>query len=193
MQDNLKRTFIAVKIMPPADFINNYNIIKKKLQDEDIRWVKPGNFHITLRFLGDTFGQEIDKISEVLEKGLKDLKSFCFAVKGMDVFRSVRYPRVLWLGLTNTDDLQKLKSRVDEFLVSQGKVPDNNTFSPHLTLGRMKRMKDRETLREMINDYRNVEFFTVQVRTVLFFESILSMEGAAYKVISEYPLNHISP
>jgi len=188
MQDNLKRTFIAIKVIPDRNFLNEYQRIQNRLQAESIRWVKPEHLHITLRFLGDIPEHEIDNISGMLEKGLQGAASFNFSVTGMDVFRSIRYPRVLWLGLTNTHDLHKLKSKVDESLGSLLKEHENNTFSPHLTLGRMKRIMNREILRELINDYRDFEFIKVQVNEVLFIESLLTKEGAAYKVISEHTL-----
>ncbi len=188
MQNNLKRTFIAIRVFPDRNFLNEYQRIRTLLQTESIRWVKPENFHITLRFLGDTSEQEIGNISNMLDKGLSDVASFSFDIKGMDVFRSIRYPRVLWLGLTNTHDLLKLKTRVDESLGYLLKEQENNTFSPHLTLGRMKRIMNREIFRELINDYRDHEFLKVQVNKVLFFESVLNKQGATYKVISEHTI-----
>ena len=116
MQDKPKRTFIAIKVIPDHLFLKKYNLIRNKLKHEDIRWVNPGNYHITLRFLGDTPEGEIVKIKEILDRVVSDIATFNFGIQGIDLFRSIRHPRVLWMGMNNTHALIELKNKIDEFL-----------------------------------------------------------------------------
>ena len=188
MQDKPKRTFIAIKVIPDHLFLKKYNLIRNKLKHEDIRWVNPGNFHITLRFIGDTPEGEIVKIKEILDRVVSDIATFNFGIQGIDLFRSIRHPRVLWMGMNNTHALIELKNKIDEFLNPLFNLPPNSSFSPHLTLGRMKRINNTEAFRQLIANYREDRFLDMQVREVIFFESVLKREGAVYEILSLHKL-----
>lgn len=155
---------------------------------ENIRWVKPDNLHITLRFLGDTSENLVNKISGVMEKHVTKTQPFSFVIRSLDVFRSLKYPRVMWMGLDNTDALVKLKNIVDKSLSGLLPEEDTDNFNPHLTIGRMKYINDRELLKELLAGYMDHKFMDVNVDQLFFFESILDREGASYKVISSCKL-----
>ena len=189
MQNKPKRTFIAIKVIPDNLFLKKYNLIRDILKHEDIRWINPGNFHITLRFLGDTGEDEIIETDELLNRIVSDRTTFTFGIQGIDVFRSIRYPRVLWMGLNNSQYLIELKNKIDEYLDPHFDLPLNSSFNPHLTLGRMKRINNREVLRQLIESHRDDLFLDVKVREIIFFESILKREGAVYEILSVHKFN----
>ena len=50
----MKRTFIALDILPSAKTKAAYETIRQKLGHEKINWIPDDNLHITINFLGDT-------------------------------------------------------------------------------------------------------------------------------------------
>ena len=179
----VKRLFIAVKINPDNSFLGWYKQIKELLQEEDIRWTKTENFHITLQFLGDTNVRSIPVISSALKLSVVSHKPFRFSLSGIGVFRSLSYPKVFWIGLKNTGELSLIKESIDDQLKSIIDLKVNENFKPHLSLGRMKRIKDIKHFRELITRYNDHEFLEVGVEEVILYESILHREGPVYNVL----------
>jgi len=61
-QSVMKRIFIAVKIKLNEKSQQVFSECKFRLRDEKIKWVDPLNMHITLKFIGDTYENEIADI-----------------------------------------------------------------------------------------------------------------------------------
>jgi len=184
------RTFIAIKISTEISFQNRINTLKQSLRNEKIRWVDINSLHVTLRFLGDIPSTKTELISDCLEDAINEHKAFELVLEGVGVFRSIYRPRVIWLGLKETKKLAALKSSVDKLLERAGFDPEENNFSPHLTIGRMKYIENRDNLEDILKE-NNHRFFSTQfVEQVLFYQSLLHPSGSEYKVLSSHKLIH---
>ncbi|MGD9160477.1 MAG: RNA 2',3'-cyclic phosphodiesterase, partial [Desulfobacteraceae bacterium] len=62
-------------------------------------WVRPGNIHLTLVFLGDVNEEGIPGIISGIDDIANRYEPFDISLEGMGVFPDIRRPRVLWLGL----------------------------------------------------------------------------------------------
>ena len=56
------RTFIAIKIKPEKELKAFFVNAKRSFLNESIRWVDENNLHLTLRFLGETTNEQVQKI-----------------------------------------------------------------------------------------------------------------------------------
>ncbi|HKL08943.1 MAG TPA: RNA 2',3'-cyclic phosphodiesterase [Bacteroidales bacterium] len=185
----MKRTFIALKIPVSKQTAEKIQEIKSELQEEKIKWVEIYNIHITLFFAGNTDEEMIQKISSHLEDLLKSKKSFTLKGKGIGVFRSLKSPRVLWLGIEKSEYLQRLKVEIDLMMKAFGFKIEDRTFNPHLTLGRIKWLNDKSNLKKIIEDYKDVEFQDFIIDEIIFYESILTPAGPVYQVIKQIELH----
>ncbi len=184
----MKRTFIAIEIPlsnQTVDFINN---IKSDLKDEKIRWVASNNMHITLFFLGDTNENEIGSICTKLSGALKDIDSFELICKGLGIFRSVYNPKALWLGFDKSGMLNSLKVEIGKVISDFGFTIEERKFKPHLTLGRMKYIKDRNNLKLLLEKYKDTYIQKFQISEIIFYESQLTTVGPIYKIIQKFSL-----
>ena len=184
----MKRTFVAIKARTDPDFIKLYDSIRKELQQEKIRWVAPDNLHITLRFLGNTDEEALERLSTVLSSTANANFIFSAAVKSAGVFRNIHTPRVIWLGTENTDAFKKLKETLDNYLERAGIPPADSEFRPHLTLGRLNHIKNKELLKDVVKKYEDFVFCSLEVNRIIFYESILGKGQPQYRIISEHPL-----
>jgi 2'-5' RNA ligase len=182
----VKRVFIAIKVYPDPGFKSFFREIRSNFGDEKIRWVNPQNFHLTLRFLGDTEVDILPNISRKLEDVARETNSFRITIRSIGVFRSISWPRVLWAGLEENRSLNELKERVDRKLELFGYPGQEKAFSPHLTIGRMKRLNDINNLRKIIGNYEGQTLHIQDVESMVFFESRLSEKGPEYFPINEY-------
>ena len=105
----------------------------------------------------------------------------------LGVFRSTKTPRVLWLGVKDSKELNELAEDVRSSLRRPELYNEDKAFKPHLTLGRMKRIENRYLLTGLIEYYRNTPIQKQLVDKIILYESILGAGGAAYHVLHEFP------
>jgi 2'-5' RNA ligase len=105
------------------------------------------------------------------------------------VFRNLNDPRVIWVGIENREKLAELSKAIKSGLDKAGITTDEKEFRPHLTLGRIKRIKNKTSLEEVINKHSNHKFQDVRVTEVIFYESILQQSGSLYIPIKTFSLS----
>lgn len=184
----MKRIFIAVKVEPSAKFLTLISTLKSVLKSDSIKWTNPENIHITLAFLGDTDEKVIEDISLMLKDKCTGSGSFELLIKGLGLFRSINDPRIIWTGIKPSEKLVRLNELVIGGLKDLKIKFEDRPFKPHLTLGRIKHISDRELLRSLTVQYGNTEIQTVPVPEVILYESVLMATGPVYKPFAKYRL-----
>lgn len=187
-EPSLKRTFVAIDAGMPEPLAGALDACRTALSGEGIRWVRAGRMHLTLKFLGDTPANLIPSITGELQAAASGFENFSLELEGLGVFRSLKHPRVLWAGVRQNTILEGLHAEIQNRLQPYGFPGRSEGFSPHLTLGRMKRIVDPERLKRFLDRMGGVSFGQVSVREVVYFESILAPSGARYRIISRLPL-----
>ncbi len=174
------RTFIAVELKEE---------IKKKIEEvqaplkksgADVSWVKPGNIHATLKFLGEVPEDKIAMVFEGTAKALQGITGFALALKDLGCFPNLRRPRVIWIGVEKgKEELSEIARKIEEEMANIGFPKEKREFSPHLTIGRVKSPKNIEKLTEHI---KTVNFQTeeIEVKEVVVMKSQLNPAGAIY-------------
>ncbi|GIT42074.1 MAG: hypothetical protein Ct9H300mP11_00100 [Chloroflexota bacterium] len=105
-----------------------------------VRWVRPEGIHLTLKFMGEIPIATVEKVLKSLPEAVLGSSPFPLAIKGFGVFPNPRRPRVLWAGLDgDLETLSKLQLVVETRLACLDCPKKQRTFSPHLTLGRVRR------------------------------------------------------
>lgn len=184
----MKRIFIAVKVNPGDELLRMFSSLKTIPGAESIKWVDPANLHLTLAFLGDTDEKKIAVIKNMLCNTCSGFGEFDFNLTGTGVFKNFRDPRVLWVGIRSAERLIQLNKNIAEGLKLNGFEIEEREFKPHLTLGRVKSLRDTGNLKILLESYRDVQFQIVQVSEVILYESILMQTGPIYKPLGKYPL-----
>ena len=150
----------------------------------DLKLVDPRNIHITIRFLGDITPNMVEKIFREMQK-IK-FKSFDTQIKGLGAFPDVRYPRVVWAGLTEgADQLKTIFNNLEPGLRSLGFSPDRKGFSPHLTIARVKSGKNKAQLADFIAKNANYDFGTIKAENLRLKRSDLTPKGPIYSTLKE--------
>lgn len=187
----MKRTFIAVKIIPEESMLSILRHLKESLQGEKIKWVDPGILHITLYFLGRTDEKLVPVIRENLQLLSQDFSPFNLEFREVGLFRNIRDPRVIWIGTKENQAIMMLKSCITSKLVKLGFIEEKREFRPHLTVGRIKWIRDKSTLEGLVQFYRNHEIQCSRIDKIIFYESILKPGGPEYEPLSEIPLGGV--
>ena len=180
------RGFIAIDIDSFPKLVQFENEIKDT--GANVKLVEPGNVHITLKFLGDTNEEHIDRIEEIIKDAIKETDSFEIQLKGAGVFPNQNYIRVMWIGIKNGEKIGKIASKIDEQISQLGFDKEKRGFSAHLTIARVKSAKNKEKLLQIIEKYSDVEFGSFKVDSIKLKKSELTPKGPIYTTLKEVKL-----
>jgi 2'-5' RNA ligase len=101
------------------------------------RAVVPANWHLTLRFLGDSDAERMRAIRDELRR-LDGVPRFALSLAGLGAFPRPARATVLWIGVGEGEaELRSLAAKVEAAAVRAGYAPEAKRYSPHLTLSRL--------------------------------------------------------
>jgi 2'-5' RNA ligase len=179
------RSFIAIEL--PGELKQALTELQRKFRSTGslpVKWVDPGNIHLTLKFLGDIYADNVGKINAALEEAVRSLTPFSIEVKGIGVFPNMNRIQVIWVGLYGeTEKLGQLQKRIETSLESLGFPPENRPFTPHLTLARVRdyaRPEERQRLGQFISTASFEGKYVINVTAVNLMRSELTREGPIY-------------
>ncbi len=135
------RCFVAIEMGPAVRqaLARVSDRLSEQIDSRAVRWVKPANIHLTLRFLGDTDSSAIAGIGECLDDVASEFTSFELSLAELGCFPNSRKPRVVWIGVEGQlGQLTALQQAVEDRLARLGWEREGRRYHPHLTLGRVK-------------------------------------------------------
>ena len=185
MKSPYYRTFIGLPLQVQAPFLKARAQLMEVLKEERISWTNPAQYHVTLRFLGDTEPAEIEKIGNALQDGIANPGRINLAITGLDSFGPKKRPRVIWAGFEKNDFFGRLKMDVDRSLELCGIPEEGQDFRAHLTLGRVRSLKDLQGYYQAIEGISHQFTGPVLFDRLVFFRSILGSGGPEYHVLKE--------
>lgn len=180
------RTFIAVELEPAQRqaLRDIQETLKQERASRYVRWVAPESIHLTCKFLGAVDAQRMGELQTALVDACSGIPPFKLKIKGVGAFPNVRRPRVVWAGLEgDTAVATQLAERIQDACAKLGFPREERPFSPHLTLGRIKRevsSADQQFVGEMVSQAQVGELGEISARQVSIMKSDLKPSGAIY-------------
>jgi len=178
------RAFIAIEMSKEIkDYL--YGLQKKfqaQLRKENIKinWIAKKNLHLTLKFLGEVNEETID----IVRKRLKmiEFNELGLELDNLGFFPGEDYIRVVYAGLQPEEKVIELQQRIDmELLDIFTKEQD---FHGHVTIARVKFVKDKIKLRELMKE--KIEKKKMTIKNFQLMKSELSKDGPRYFVLEKF-------
>ncbi|SDL63134.1 RNA 2',3'-cyclic phosphodiesterase [Halarsenatibacter silvermanii] len=158
------------------------NWLQKQLP-RGIKWVKPENYHITFKFLGETDREVVEDIKDGFTDITLDIKEGSYKYQGLEAFPHPENPRVIVTPVElGKKELQKVQEVVEEVTGELGFEPDDRTFKPHLTLGRVKNDGLKDEVAQFFDELEDSYVINVldHLEKISLIESNLTPEGPQY-------------
>jgi len=178
------RAFIAIEL--PDELKKKISDFQNELQTQDFvaaNWTS--DYHLTLKFFGEIDEHKQKEIANILVDIASKTKSFDLELKGVGAFPSQDYVRVLWMGAGYGDDEAKfLQKEIDEALSEDFEKESN--YANHLTLARIKAVKDKFKLKKFFENKQS--FGKFKVSSIKFIKSVLTKSGPVYETLKEFYL-----
>jgi 2'-5' RNA ligase len=166
------RLFIAFEV--PEHISSELRKIQQEIKQEGVKLVK--EFHLTFKFLGEVKEEDIDKIKTGLEN--ISFQAIDASLDGVGVFPSMHRINTVWIGIEPEDKIGELAKIID---------PEEKRFKAHITLGRVKFMKNKDEFVEKINKI-SVQKLSFKIDKLKLIKSTLTKQGPVYETIFEKPL-----
>lgn len=173
------RCFIALDL--PREAINKIEEIQELIKKKNLfigKFTESENLHLTLKFLGEISEEQVEEVRKKLQE--IEFNEFEASLGVVGVF-SKKFLKIIWIKL-NGKGVFDLQKKIEESLV--GLFPQEARFMSHITIARVKKVFDRETLVKYLKD---IKIKNPRFKTDRFFlkKSDLKPEGPIYEDLLE--------
>ncbi len=182
------RLFFAGEI--PEEHKKALAVVQERLKDAkaDVKWVEPGNLHITLRFLGDVNPKRIPELKKLAEEVGRLYGSFELSIKNLGVFPTKGPPRVVWAGIEEgKKQLSMLAQAIASRVAKLNFKEEEHEFKAHVTFGRIKSLRGTPELLEVVMK-NGVDLAPWYLDSIVLMESQTTKTGSIYKKVCVFPL-----
>jgi 2'-5' RNA ligase len=181
------RAFIASDI--DAAVRRQLTVIQERLRTScpQVRWVRPENVHLTLKFLGEIRGDQVVPVGRALDTLAAGTTPFELAVEGLGAYPPRGPARVVWVGVVDScGALAKAHAECERLLAALGFPPEHRAFSPHLTLARVKDPSTGRQARQAVDSHPAVRLGIQSVEALTLYQSTLTPQGPRYQPLSRH-------
>ena len=190
------RTFIAVDFSPQIirKITEIIDYFKTQTPNNAIKWVAPENLHLTVKFLGEVKENEIDNIKNLINQSLTDEDAFEIGVEGLGMYPNSHKPRVIWLGIKGGKPLIAIHNKLEKALQEIGIKHEKRDYSPHLTIARVRRGADNETVKTIgktLSAFKVDSLGSCTINNIVLYKSDLTPQGPIYTPLLSSPLNKV--
>lgn len=175
------RLFVGIDLPPETKLA--LSVVAQGLPG--VKWVDPGNYHVTLRFIG-----EVDEGAAAdIDAALAELRArrFPMVIAGVGLFGTVDKPRILYAGVERSAALVELRDKVGQALGRAGVPPEGRHFTPHVTLANI-RAGHLADLGHYLEGNNLLRLPVVAVDRFQLVQSYLTKAGSRYEAAADYPL-----
>lgn len=181
------RLFVALGLPP------EYQTVLEDLRREwepcfrsRLKWTKPENWHLTLKFIGEQEQEVLPDICYALDE--VDVPSLTLAGHDGGFFSAKGKVKVAWVSLQgDTDRLSALADSVDKCLEPLGIASERRPFRPHLTLFRVKSYESRDPWQDFREELCGLSWPQFNVSHIQLWKSILTRQGPVYEQVHTVP------
>lgn len=150
-----------------------------------IRWVEPGNLHLTMKFLGDVPDADVVSVCRAVEAAARGLDPLTFDVVGLECNPARGPVKMVWAGVRDpSGKLAEAFGELEAAMEVLGFDVERRAFRPHITVGRVRYCPNPAALRQAAARLSHEEFGTQDADEIVVYSSQLTKEGPEYAAMS---------
>jgi RNA 2',3'-cyclic 3'-phosphodiesterase len=180
------RTFVALNLQAGERERLHQALAPLREAPHPVRWAAPEAIHLTLKFLGDIEGAEVEPLGSALREAGSRHGPVELRLGGFGAFPSLRRASVLWVGVAADDRLSALQRDLELALSRLGYPREQRPFRPHLTVARTRGGARPPDVERLAATFRYDAAVTVE--TVDLMRSHLGGAGSRYEALLRAPL-----
>ena len=147
-----------------------------------IRWTRPEQLHVTLKFLGDVPRDSVDGFTRLVRDAAAGRSAVETAIDGLGAFGPPRRARIVFAKVGDAEGkIASIAAAMEEGAAALGIARETRPFHAHVTLGRLKRPANVAAMFAVIP----LDSVPVRLDRIRLYESTLGEDGSRYKVLAE--------
>lgn len=155
----------------------------------DVGWTRPDQWHVTLKFLGETAEARVPDLSAAVARAAAASPPFDVHVGGIGSFPGGSKPRVIWMRVEDEQGLlDRLVGQLEREISPMGFPPESRSFRAHITLGRVRSPQGVKALLQSLREQASADAGSVKAQEIVLFRSDLGPGGAKYTALARAPL-----
>jgi 2'-5' RNA ligase len=154
-----------------------------------IKWTKPENIHVTLKFIGEVTPDKYSRIETLLDNADFHTGAIDLNIAGCGKFGKGRDMSIFWIGLDKNEKLEDLYNRIENTLKKAGIPKEQRKFKPHLTVARNKKNHNFKSFFELIDQNSDRLIAGQRVTGFQVVESRLTPDGPLYTPLKEISID----
>ncbi|MFP4167453.1 MAG: RNA 2',3'-cyclic phosphodiesterase [Desulfonatronovibrionaceae bacterium] len=175
------RLFVALGL--PPEYKDGLRAIKERWEASfasGLKWTRPENWHLTLKFIGEQDPADLDRIKQALDS--VSFSRLFLQASGGGFFSGRGRIKVAWAGMSGeVQGLKTLASEVDKALTGVGIPAEKRPFQPHLTLFRVKRFRREDPWKEFGDYLKGRKWPEFACQKICLWQSTLTRRGPVYE------------
>ena len=181
------RTFFAIKA--PGSILDDIDREITSLRTSipgAVKWTPKEQMHLTVKFLGSFSTADTIPLKNRLLHEINSFGTISLTTTSIGIFPLKGNPRVIWYGIEANLLLVRLAAIIEKTCSTFGYQREKRPFSPHLTIGRVKRkasIQEMQVIRTAVQNFKPANTYPFEVSTLLFIHSTLTPTGPEYKNI----------
>jgi len=183
----MTRLFVAVEL---DDKIKESIISSCAAFSDDVlkaKYTSIENMHLTMKFIGEWPFNDIIDIIDILNDVKKTFTPFDMKFEGMGGFPNEYNPRIIWVGCISKEIIGLVNS-IEQNLSKLGIKKEQRSFSPHITIARVKNVLNRDDVNDIIKENKDTAFGSQRVDRFYLKESQLTPRGPIYSNLEVFNL-----
>ena len=180
----MKRLFVGIPL--PEVLYSRLEEFYRDLKETEgyFRFVSVENLHLTLSFLGDVEEDQVSGVVEKIKLALSKQTKIPIKLVGAGCFPNEERINVIWVGIQGgvlIDVIKKVNSCLSVKTEHEEEIA-------HMTIARVKSVKYRGRIREVVERFERVDFGSFIADRVFLYESELEPEGPIYTIVEKFEL-----
>lgn len=181
-----KRIFLAYKIQFNEKIIDIISNIIHIYSHEDFKPIPIENYHLTLAFIGNISKKHIKDIIITTQDIAKQLNNIEIEIDKIGFFEDKKDNLVIWLGIKENKELNEVSKTIRKTYKENNINYSSTEFLPHITIGKIKNLKEKEKNKEKIKSLYNIPSQKLILTKPILFESISIENKIRYDIIESF-------
>lgn len=152
---------------------------------DNVRWIEPGDFHITLRFIGDVSRRDAQMIVEALSS--RSWVAPSVRLGELKAFGNSR-PSSIYASVHEDERLNRLAATQERLMQRLGLPPDRRRFTPHVTIARLRGGAKPQAVANYLAAHGGFSAPSFQPARFVLYSARESTGGGPYVVEDSWPL-----
>ncbi len=152
-----------------------------------VRWARPEQFHLTLKFLGNVPAADTAALSEAVRAVCADAPPLRLRAESVGFFPTEFSPRVFWVEIKSLDGrLMEFQRQLEAAVERFWEKPEAKKFTAHVTLARFEKLRRREAEKWMAQLRKDQIFGEWTANEIELVQSTLSPSGAVHAIFAMF-------